>query len=202
MTNTVTMALDADIDELLARAKRLEVIVLENGGGKDATYGGLALMLVIAAMWLIVTGGLSVNGLMAAAGSGAFFAGLMVLFLRRWLVARARQLRVSPDAFEMATLTGYYTLPWSQVGPFVSVPAASIFPGRGDGKMIIFDLTPKPDARQRTDVFGIPLFPLGGRAGLSAAYGLTHADLTGLLQTYRNMVLHGSATPKPDLSTA
>ena len=193
MTDTVTTELDADIDTLLTSAKRLEVIVLERGGGKDACYGTLALLLVIAAGWLLVTGGLTTVHMLMAAGSGLFFGGLAVLLLRRWLTPQARRLRLSPEGFEFATMTARYLLRWTQVGPFECVPAASIFPGRGDGKMIVFKLTPKPAATQRIDAFGMAMLPLGSKAGIGPTFGLSHADLIRLLETYRVTVLDDSA---------
>jgi len=198
MTETVTTELDADIDTLLASAKRREVIVLERGGGKDACYGTLTLSLVVAAVWLLMTGELSAENMLMAAGSGIFFGALTVLLLRRWLTPQARRIRLSPDGFEMATMTAHYALHWSQIGPFKTVPAASIFPGRGDGKMIVFKLSPKPDSAQRTDAFGVPLFPLGTKVGIGPTYGLSHADLIRLLERYRTTIMDGSAISNSD----
>jgi hypothetical protein len=192
---------DGDLETLLARAKRLETIVLERGGGRDAVFGGLSWAMVAAAAWLFATGALAGDAVWMGLVSAAFFAALGAVLIRRWLTPRARRLTLSPDGLEMATLLADYRLPWPRLDGFRAVPAASLLPGRGDGALIVFDIAPAPSAGERRDVLGIPLFPLGTRAGLGPVYGLPHADLIRLLEAYRAAVLRGRPPPPPETAT-
>lgn len=189
---------DDDLDTLIARARRLETVVLERPGGRDAVYGGLCILMVGAAVWLLMTGALAGDAVWMSAASGVFFAVLGGLLVYRWLNPDARRLTLSPDGFAMATLFAHYRLPWPHLSDFRVVPAVSLLPGRGDGAMIVFAISPKPDASVRRDVLGVPVLPIGSRGGLGPGYGFAHGDLIRLIEAYRDTVLHDRPSPASD----
>lgn len=169
---------DTDADALIARAGRGEEIVLQCPGGRDGALGVFSLVMTAAALWLLLTGGLSGGGVWMGAASGLFFAGLAAFRLRLWLTPRLRQLRLTPDALEMPAAGAVHRLAWRAVENIRVVPHASVLPGRSGGKMILLDIAAENQPRAG-------LFGLGRRAGLHPDYGLAAEDMLNLLETCR-----------------